>query len=72
MMENPGIKSTKQKCQAEGNTSAAGMETGWYLNKIGQTKISDEPWASKRIYRRIEFSGLSGKLELPYPIGNGY
>ena len=41
--------------------------------KIGQTKISDEPWASKSgFYRRIEFSGLSGKLELPCPIGNGY
>ena len=41
--------------------------------KIGQTKISDEPWASKSgFYRRIDFAGLSGKLELPCPIGNGY
>ena len=41
--------------------------------QIGQTKISDEPWASKSgFYRRIDFSGLSGKLELPCPIGNGY
>ena len=41
--------------------------------QIGQTKISDEPWASKSgFYRRIDFSGLSRKLELPCPIGNGH